>query len=64
MNEKPEEVFSDWLSLSLEERQEVQNALLQYTEATESHKAKIRESLRRSATKMQTGRPFEASKCW
>jgi hypothetical protein len=62
MNDKAEEVFSRWLSLSLEERQEFQNALLQYTEATESHKAKIRESLRKSTTAMQTGRPFETSR--
>jgi hypothetical protein len=55
MNEKTQKVFNGWLSLTVDERQEFNKALREYTEKPESGKIEFRESIHKSATKMETG---------
>jgi len=55
MNDKTGKVFNGWLGLTSEERRDFQNAIRDFIDATDSRKTEIRESLRKSATKMETG---------
>jgi len=55
MNDKTAKVFNGWLALTVEERQKFNEALREYTEKPESGKAEFRESVRKSATRMETG---------
>jgi uncharacterized protein Yka (UPF0111/DUF47 family) len=55
MNEKTQRVFNGWVQLSSAERRDFQDAIRDYESASDSRKTEIRESMRKSATKMQTG---------
>ena len=55
MNEKTRKVFNGWLGLSNSERREFLEAIRDYDSANDSRKTEIRESIRNSVTKMQTG---------
>lgn len=55
MNEKTKTVFNGWLNLSEMERLELDKAVREYRESSNTTRDSIRESVRKSATRMETG---------
>lgn len=55
MNEKTTRVFKGWLELTDDERRLLSDAIRQYSEKTSSGKQVLKEEVRASVTKMQTG---------
>jgi len=52
---KRKKVFNGWLGLTAEERREFETAIRDYNNAADSRRVDIRESVRKSATRMETG---------
>jgi hypothetical protein len=55
MNDKTRKVFNGWLNLTIGERQELQAAILRFNTSTDSEQRQLRESVRDSVMKMDTG---------
>jgi hypothetical protein len=55
MNEKTRKVFNGWLGLTEEERAQLQAAIRDFNVSNSTKQTEIRESVRKSATRMETG---------
>ena len=63
MNEKTNRVFNGWLALTENERNDFEKAVREYQAAPIDKRARLRESTRDHATKMQTGPLSQGCPC-
>ena len=63
MNHKVTSVFNGWLALTESERAELEKQIYEFRNISEYRRGELRESVRGSVTKMQTGPVREPCAC-